>query len=515
MKQLARKGFVAACPVITPVFTAVALALFAAASAGMLFAAQEPASTDGEGERTLVIESGASTDGTEPGGPEPGGPEPGGPEPGGAEPAGAGRADDEREEATDGDASAALAREPGVRSGARVFSQACAVCHGREGRGGIAPALAGNRNLERSDYVLALILRGGDGMPAFHGRLSEGEIASVSSHIRTAWGNDFGSISRGQLASQWWRGAGDSAELYQRVCARCHGAEGGGLIGPPLSLNENLSDPQYVTGKILHGQGGMPEFEPLLDAGQIADLASHVRTAFGNDFGPVEPEMVGGLLSLTTGKSRTAAPVSDDVRPTTTNLQEYLRSCALCHGPEGQGGVGPALAGNANLGDSQFLLDRVLRGAGRMPPFARRLSDSQIAAIATHERVGWGNGFEQVTARDVANRRQERTPPEDAAADLNAGRRLYDHHCAACHGSQGRGGVAPALRGNGQLRYDGLVASRIVMGGDGMPPFNQVMSTAEIAAVASYIRTAWDNEFGLVGISQAQNYHAGPSNLGP
>ncbi|WP_425353624.1 cytochrome c [Rhodoferax aquaticus] len=89
------------------------------------------------------------------------------------------------------------------------------------------------------------------------------------------------------------------------------------------------------------------------------------------------------------------------------------------------------------------------------------------------------------------------------------GAAVYDKHCAQCHGPQGQGatGAYPALAGNRAVtlaRSDNLIA--IVRAGGfapvtpgnpqpyGMPPFSHVLTNADIAAVVSYIRTAWGNQ---------------------
>lgn len=105
----------------------------------------------------------------------------------------------------------------------------------------------------------------------------------------------------------------------------------------------------------------------------------------------------------------------------------------------------------------------------------------------------------------------QREPPrpafEAASADtLALGSRLYGQHCAACHGAQGEGagGLYPALAGNRAvtLAVPNNLVQMIRRGGFppttagnprpfGMPPFGQVLSDAETAAVATYIRQSW------------------------
>jgi mono/diheme cytochrome c family protein len=95
---------------------------------------------------------------------------------------------------------------------------------------------------------------------------------------------------------------------------------------------------------------------------------------------------------------------------------------------------------------------------------------------------------------------------------MKAGRALYAHHCADCHGADGRGtGVAgkpayPPLAGNGALTMlDPVNAIRIVLNGGfppsttgnprpfGMPPHSPVLDDTEVAAVVTYVRNSGGN----------------------
>lgn len=83
-------------------------------------------------------------------------------------------------------------------------------------------------------------------------------------------------------------------------------------------------------------------------------------------------------------------------------LELYVMNCSACHGANGQGGVGPAHAGNQNLADTQHVLHTIHEGKGFMPPFAKTLNDEQIAAVATYIRNAWGNDFGPVTPEESA-----------------------------------------------------------------------------------------------------------------
>lgn len=87
------------------------------------------------------------------------------------------------------------------------------------------------------------------------------------------------------------------ATLYASTCAACHQATGAGLAGvfPPLKGNAVVLDanPSKHIQTILHGLQGvaidgvvypspMPEFGPGLSDADVADIANHERTSWGN-----------------------------------------------------------------------------------------------------------------------------------------------------------------------------------------------------------------------------------------
>ena len=86
----------------------------------------------------------------------------------------------------------------------------------------------------------------------------------------------------------------------------------------------------------------------------------------------------------------------------------------------------------------------------------------------------------------------EATPADAAAAaELDDGRRVYVQYCAACHGSDGQGGVGPKLaEGEVVERYPDRAAHRqVVVDGRGqMPAWGGVLSDDDIDAVVRYER---------------------------
>ena len=100
-------------------------------------------------------------------------------------------------------------------------------------------------------------------------------------------------------------------------------------------------------------------------------------------------------------------------------------------------------------------------------------------------------------------------PVAGAAAD---GKQVFTAQCAACHQAHGKGlpGVFPPLDGSEWVTGDERTVAAILLHGvtgemtvagntfkGSMPSFGQ-LGNAELAAVASYIRTGWSNRAGAV-----------------
>jgi cytochrome c oxidase subunit 2 len=58
--------------------------------------------------------------------------------------------------------------------------------------------------------------------------------------------------------------------------------------------------------------------------------------------------------------------------------------CAKCHGPDGEGGIGPQLAGSATLADADAIEQIVRNGRGEMPAVGADWTDEQLDALTTY-----------------------------------------------------------------------------------------------------------------------------------
>lgn len=112
----------------------------------------------------------------------------------------------------------------------------------------------------------------------------------------------------------------------------------------------------------------------------------------------------------------------------------YEEHCAVCHGSEGEGGTGPALAGNSTLEDVTAAVRQVLHGGGGMPPFGDRLSGEEIAAVLTHVRTSWGNDMGSVSAERVGEVRDG----DDGSAEAGEGEGRDEAEAGAEEGDASR-----------------------------------------------------------------------------
>jgi len=88
----------------------------------------------------------------------------------------------------------------------------------------------------------------------------------------------------------------------------------------------------------------------------------------------------------------------------------YSRQCLACHGAQGEGGVGNAIAGSAvALGDISKHLDVGIKGVAgtAMQAFGAQLTDVEMAAVITYQRNAFGNNTgDLVQPSDVAQHKQ-------------------------------------------------------------------------------------------------------------
>lgn len=215
-------------------------------------------------------------------------------------------------------------------------------------------------------------------------------------------------------------------------------------------------------------------------------------------------------------------------------LVQGLGHCAMCHTPINaiggsseakafQGGLipmqhwyAPSLTSNREAGlgewDIQDIMDLLQVGVSKRGvvygPMAevtynslQHLTDADVRAMAVYLK-----GLPDKETSVPGPNRLPNTP--EGVQVFSEGRRVYEAKCAVCHGADGKGMPPhyPPLANNQSIEMESAVNPiRMVLNGGyppgtkknpmpyGMPPFAHELSDIEVAAVVSYIRTAWGN----------------------
>ncbi len=296
--------------------------------------------------------------------------------------------------------------------------------------------------------------------------------------------------------------APDGKALYLTNCSGCHSASGvGGGPFPPLAGNADVTraDTSALIATVLNGRSGpmqvngqtfggvMPAWKGHLSNSEIAAVLTYVRSAWGNNAPIVTADQVASA-SAPSGMS---------------GAQIFAAKCATCHQAHGQGtSLIPPLAGNPDVvaSDPTKMVTTIVNGRsgalvvngktynGMMPTWSGQLSNADIAAVATYVRSAWGNKATGVTEQQVAA-----AGPSVSAA---VGASIFTLNCARCHQSNGQGTrTIPALAGNKTVTAEdpsGIITT-VEQGRHLMPSWKGQLTSADIAAVLTYVRSAWGN----------------------
>jgi menaquinol-cytochrome c reductase cytochrome b/c subunit len=216
--------------------------------------------------------------------------------------------------------------------GRELFTQYCSSCHGDFGEGGVNPARPGDviapiSTAEylrtRDDVTLRAIISQGQpnfGMSPFGtsygGPLEQSQIDAIVAFLRSWEANPPVELPPEIEVSTVSAGAG---ELFQDLCAQCHGENGTGGIGPSLvdaTFQSQNSDSDIFT-VISEGHPASPmiAWGSILTSDQIEGLVQYIR-------------------ELDTGEQTGAQPSGPpsfeaDVLPI------FDQSCRACHGSLG------------------------------------------------------------------------------------------------------------------------------------------------------------------------------------
>ena len=306
---------------------------------------------------------------------------------------------------------------------ATIYTNECAACHGANGEGGGAPSLQ-NSTLTLSEITNVLTV---GSMSAYTTGLSAGELDTLSSFVKDMQVPP-GSTTTTTLPP-------DGPGLYAAKCAACHGATGGGGIGPSLQIS-TLTLGQITTSIT---SGTMSPYAGGLSGAQIDALAQFTKD-----------------LQVPPGSTTTTT-----LPPDGPGL--YAAKCAACHGANGEGGIAPSLQASTDT------LNQIRTNltSGSMASYTGGLSGAQIDVLAQFTKdMQVPQGTTTTTT----------IPASSAAA--------YAAKCAACHGGSGEGtGIAPSLQASTLT----LAEDKTILKTGSMATFTGGMTNAQINDLAGFI----------------------------
>jgi mono/diheme cytochrome c family protein len=94
-------------------------------------------------------------------------------------------------------------RAMAAETGQSLYNDNCAACHQRTGVGikGAFPALTGDKLVAGPlPTLVATVLNGRGGMPAFKSDLTDAQMAMVLTYIRASWGNKASAVTTAQVS---------------------------------------------------------------------------------------------------------------------------------------------------------------------------------------------------------------------------------------------------------------------------------------------------------------------------
>ena len=296
--------------------------------------------------------------------------------------------------------------------------------------------------------------------------------------------------------------APDGSAIFATNCAGCHQANGtGGGPFPPLAGNSDVTgaDTAMLITTVLNGRSGpmqangktyggvMPAWKGTLSNAQVAAAVTYIRSAWGNKAAIVTEDQV-AAASAPSGLS---------------GAQIFTAKCATCHQAQGQGTSSfPPLAANPDVkaSDPKVIIATIVNGRsgpltvngktynGKMPTWSGQLSNADIAAVATYIRSAWGNKASGVTEQQVA--------AAGPAVLATVGASIFTFKCARCHQANGQGrDTIPALAGDKFViaADPSSIIGTVENGRNLMPSWKGQLTAGDIAAVITYIRSAWGN----------------------
>ncbi len=276
------------------------------------------------------------------------------------------------------------AQPPSAAVGQEIYATRCAQCQGEDGTGSVP----GSRNFRDLDYMrgeapvdfYTAVTEGRGEMPSYRDLLSSDERWDVVFYVwRLSTTAEI--LEQGQ-------------SLFESDCASCHGEDGSGeLLGSAdftdLRQMDNLA-PRDLYLTVTQGRGSMPAWQSLLNQDERWSVIDYLRTF---TYGPNLEAEVAIAGPTATSAEAVEASACDTAQANPFDWEDagaiqegqalYLVQCAMCHGPDGSGGVPQtpdftsAEVSSDLMANPGLYFCSLTEGKGVMPAFGDSLSQEE------------------------------------------------------------------------------------------------------------------------------------------
>jgi cbb3-type cytochrome c oxidase subunit III len=185
--------------------------------------------------------------------------------------------------------------------------------------------------------------------------------------------------------------ATDGATLYGTFCAACHGQTGQGTRYPGMPPFPAIANPDFLSVAP----------DELIAETVRSGRPGRRMPAWGQQEGGLRPQEIAEVVRYVRSLGPAQRP---DGRPrrwvkgdAALGARLFASSCAGCHGAQGQGGEGPALANPVlqRVATDTFLLETIrdgrrgtpMVGFGRPTPVRRALEERELEAVVAFIRT--------------------------------------------------------------------------------------------------------------------------------
>ena len=211
---------------------------------------------------------------------------------------------------------------------------------------------------------------------------------------------------------------------------------------------------------------GLGSYQGILKWSQGGRLNQSYVT-YDNEFNSLRETLTGESIET----------LSQDVRVMASARRVFDQNCAACHGAEGRGQA------------SHFpnLTDDYWQWGGEPAQIEQSIRLGRQAVMPGWQAVAGDDGVKQLTRYVLAISRDETVPDDDA------GKKLYQQFCTACHGVEGKGSVALGATDltYGEWLYGGEEKDIAISIGSGhigiMPAFQDRLDDVQIRMLVAWL----------------------------